>query len=157
MNRKKKISAWQIIGIIVGIITIKESFSPTLIPQLKSYTYAVLDDGKVDLKGTINYNVVSKFEFITLSVKNKNYYYLATSDSFSNSYRDVFTNQKIYKESDDNEYDVELINNEEISPYLISMNMIKDSYSKEDLENIYNYIMETNNYENKYQKVKVIN
>lgn len=156
MNKRRKINAFQIIGIIVGIITIKESISPTLIPSLKSYTYAVLDDGNVDLKGTVNYNIVSKFEFITLNVKNKSYYYLATSDALSNSYRDVFTNQKIYKESDD-EYDVELISNEEISPYLISMNMIKDSYTKEDLETIYDYIMETNDYENKYQKVKVMN
>ena len=152
--KRKKINAFQIIGIIIGIITIKESISPTQISSLKSYTYDIIEDGAVVLNGNIDYSKVSKFRFITLRVKGMDYYYLTENDG--SNYRDVFNNQVIYRKKDDNNYgDVFMVGDEEIEDYLLSLNLVKQSYSKNDLENVYNEIKNISEYRVYSEKVKV--
>ena len=152
--KRRKINAFQIIGIIIGIITIKESISPTQISSLKSYTYDIIEDGAVVLNGTIDYNKVSKFRFITLRVKGIDYYYLTESDN--NDYRDVFNNQVIYRKKDDNDLkDIIIVGDEEIEEYLLSLNLVKQSYDKKDLENVYNEIKNISEYRVYSEKVKV--
>lgn len=136
----KNINKRLIAGLLGGVIlTTPLSFS-SCSPR---FNYQTEKNGNIHLNNyeMFPYEIVYKLEIVVLEVHGKESIYLG-EDKFSNLiYSDVFTGITIYDDQSDKKTSgVKLISHEIIEKYLISYGMLKDGYSKKDLESLFKRI-----------------
>lgn len=137
-NINKKIIA----GVLGGIML----STPLALTGCNSYEYVTDNDGSVKLNPDkmYSYNDVKKLYVIKIKTKIIENLYITYTDNYVLSgvpmnYYDVFTGKEIIHNNSNGivtTEGVELLSEEEIEQYLISYNMLKDSYSVEDLEGL---------------------
>ena len=132
-----------IAGLMGGIML----STPLVLTSCSNFSYITEEDGNVhlDKDKLYSYNDVSQLEIIVLRIKDKEVTYLgkAKYDGRVTLYycTDVFTDKIIYDDKGINKIEgLELISHEPIEKYLISYNMLKDKYSKTDLELLFKRI-----------------
>lgn len=69
-------------------------------------------------------------------------------------YIDIFTNMDLFVQENDYNTSFEYIKETPLFDYLVSLNLVKGSYSYEDMQNIYNEIKEIYEFENDKELVK---
>ena len=72
----------------------------------------------------------------------------------TNGYVDIFTNMELFTDDNNHNISFEYINETPLFDYLVSLNLIKGSYSYEDMQNIYNEIKEIYEFESDKELVK---
>lgn len=135
----KNINKRLIAGLLGGVIL---TTPLSLSSCSSSFIYRTAEDGNVHLDNNkkIEYDLVKSLEIVVLEVNGKEIIYLGQKDSNLN-YSDVFTGKTIYDNLGvDRISGVKLISNETIEKYLISYGMLKDGYSKKDLESLFKRI-----------------
>ena len=114
------------------------------------YEYVTEEDGNIylDSDKMFSYNDVKDLHVINVKTKiNENLYLVYIDKYFFASipmdYHDVFTGKEIIRNNSDGVVTtegVELLSDEKIEQYLISYNMLKESYSVDDLEVLFEKI-----------------
>ena len=97
--------------------------------------YETNEQGEVELVKNISYEVLSEDYVITVKVKDEIKLYIADHHSGDSReyYNDVLTNKEVYSTKSE---DVILISEENLMPYLLIYDMVKDSYTKEDINSL---------------------
>ena len=116
--------------------------------------YTTSEDGKVTLKKT-SYDVLSEHKIIELRLINgeSKLFIVNENNRYDYSrYYDIFTNKLIFTSLEDNNDQITLVKKSNLIDYLVTYNEIKDIYTKEDVERIYDKIVES--YE--FEKEKII-
>ena len=118
--------------------------TPLTLTGCNSYKYVTEDDGNIylDSDKMYPYNDVKDLRVINVKTIINEKLYLVYIDRYyitgiPYNYYDVFTGRAIIHNRDNGivtTEGVELLSEEKIEQYLISYNMLKDSYSAEDLE-----------------------
>ena len=129
-----------LVGVLGGIILT----TPLTLTACNSYEYVTEEDGsiKLDPNRMYSYNDVKDLRIINVKTKINENLYLAYSESYfftgiPMGYYDTFTGKEIIHNNSNGEVitkGVELLSEEDINQYLISYDMLKDSYSVEDLK-----------------------
>ena len=141
-NINNKIMAGMLGGIILT--------TPLTLAACGPYEYVTEEDGsiKLDPNRMYSYNDVKDLRVINVKTKINENLYLAYSESYfftgiPMGYYDTFTGKEIIHNNSNGVVTtegVELLSEERIEQYLISYNMLKDSYSAEDLEYLFSKI-----------------
>lgn len=109
--------------------------TPLTLAACGSYEYVTKEDGNVFLNPDklYHYNMISKLMIADIKTKiNENIYLVEDVEGlFSHECINVFTRKTVYSIDLDG---VELVSEEDINQYLIAYNMLKESYSVEDLK-----------------------
>ena len=118
--------------------------TPLTLAGCYSYEYVTEEDGNIylDSDKMYPYNDVKDLRVINVKTKiNENLYLVYIDKSFFTGipmdYHDVFTGKEIIRNNSNGVVTtegVELLSEERIEQYLISYNMLKDSYCVEDLK-----------------------
>ena len=124
--------------------------TPLTLAGCNSYEYVTEEDGNIylDSDKMYPYNDVKDLRVINVkTIINENLYLVYIDESFFTGipmdYHDVFTGKEIIRNNSNGVVTtegVELLSEERIEQYLISYNMLKDSYSAEDLEYLFSKI-----------------
>ena len=135
-NRNKRLIAGMLGGVMLT--------TPLTLTGCNSYKYVTEDDGNIylDSDKMYPYNDVKDLRVINVKTIINEKLYLVYIDRYyitgiPYNYYDVFTGRAIIHNRDNGivtTEGVELLSEEKIEQYLISYNMLKDSYSAEDLE-----------------------
>ena len=135
-NINKKLIAGMLGGVMLT--------TPLTLTGCNSYEYVTEEDGNIylDSDKMYSYNDVKDLHVINVKTKiNENLYLVYIGRYYLTgipcNYYDVFTGREIIHNRDNGivtTEGVELLSEEKIEQYLISYNMLKDSYSAEDLE-----------------------
>ena len=118
--------------------------TPLTLAGCNSYEYVTEEDGNIylDSDKMYSYNDVKDLHVINVKTKINENLYLVYIDKYfftgiHMDYHDVFTGKEIIQEDSSGVVTtegVELLSEERIEQYLISYNMLKDSYCVEDLK-----------------------
>lgn len=149
----KNINKRLIAGLLGGVILT----TPITFSSCSSFSYKTEEDGNVHLDSdkTFDYDNVKELEIVVLEVHGQESIYLGEAPFYNLIYSDVFTGKTIYDDQGDKKTSgVKLISNETIERYLISYNMLKDRYSKEDLELLFKKIKNDYYKENNKELIK---
>ncbi len=138
-NINKKIMAGMLGGIILA--------TPLTLTACGPYEYVTDTDDSVKLNSdiTYSYNVVRELQVVNIKTKiNEDVYFVYNKSVFKDfdEYCDVFTGKIIFQYEKDciKTEGVDVLSCEGIDQYLISYNMLKESYSAEDLEYLFSKI-----------------
>ena len=134
----KNINKRLIAGMLGGIMLT----TPLTLTACFSYEYVTAEDGSRMLNPDkmYSYNDVKKLHVINVKTKiNEKIYlsYIYYASGVPINYCDVFTGREIIHNNNNGDTiteGVELLSEESVEQYLISYNMLKESYSVEDLE-----------------------
>ena len=147
-------------GVLGGIILT----TPLTLTACNSYEYVTEEDGsiKLDPNRMYSYNDVKDLRVINVKTKINEKLYLVYSESYFFTgipvgYYDTFTGKEIIHNNSDGVVTtegVELLSEESIEQYLISYNMLKESYSVEDLEVLFEKIKQDVYSDNNKELVK---
>ena len=120
--------------------------------------YYTNENGEVELIKNISYSTLCECEIIALKTKGEVKLFITeihSSRHDGDCYHDILTDQEVYSKSDDENYEeIELISEEKVMPYLLVYDLIKDSYTKEDIEGLIKNIKE-DYYDFLIEKIKV--
>lgn len=118
--------------------------TPLTLTGCNSYKYVTEEDGNIylDSDKMYSYNAVKDLHVINVKTKIKENLYLVYIDRYffadiPMDYHDVFTGKEIIHNNSNGVVTtegVELLSEEKIEQYLISYDMLKESYSVEDLK-----------------------
>lgn len=135
-----------IAGMLGGVMLI----TPLTLAGCNSYEYVTEEDGNIylDSDKMYPYNDVKELRVISVKTKINENLYLVYIDRYyltgiPYNYYDVFTGRAIIHNRDNGivtTEGVEILSEEKIEQYLISYNMLKDSYSVEDLKILFEKI-----------------
>lgn len=134
-NINKRLVAGMLGGIMLA--------TPLTLTSCKSFEYVTSEDGSIMLNSDKKYSYkdVKMLQVINAKTKINEKIYLVYIDSYRTgipmNYYDVFTGKKIIHNDSNGVFTpegVELLSAEKIEQYLISYDMLKESYSVEDLE-----------------------
>lgn len=152
-NINKKIMAGMLGGIILA--------TPLTLTACGPYEYVTDTDDSVKLNSdiTYSYNVVRELQVVNIKTKiNEDVYFVYNKSVFKDfdEYCDVFTGKIIFQYEKDciKTEGVDVLSCEGIDQYLISYNMLKESYSVEDLEYLLEKIKQDIYYDNNKELVK---
>lgn len=132
-NINKRLVAGMLGGIMLA--------TPLTLTACGPYEYVTDTDDSVKLNSdiTYSYNVVRELQVVNIKTKiNEDVYFVYNKSVFKDfdEYCDVFTGKIIFQYEKDciKTEGVDVLSCEGIDQYLISYNMLKESYSVEDLE-----------------------
>jgi len=141
-NINKRLIAGMLGGIMLA--------TPLTLTGCNSYEYVTEEDGNIylDSDKMYSYNDVKDLRVINVKTKINENLYLVYIDRYffadiPMDYHDVFTGKEIIRNNSDGVVTtegVELLSDEKIEQYLISYNMLKESYSVDDLEVLFEKI-----------------
>ena len=124
--------------------------TPLTLTGCNSYEYVTEEDGNIylDSDKMFSYNDVKDLHVINVKTKINENLYLVYIDKYffagiPMDYHDVFTGKEIIRNNSNGVVTtegVELLSDEKIEQYLISYNMLKESYSVDDLEELFEKI-----------------
>jgi len=122
-----------------------------------NFTYSTDENGKIAVENTIDYDTLANYKLVEIKLlNNQNRLYIAKKVYAGNvynkhyAYDDIFTNQRIYDVNNEDS-NMEIINEYSFGDFLILYEEIQPKYTIEDIERIYNKIVE--NYEFATDKV----
>ena len=108
--------------------------------------YAITDDGNIDFKGNLSYEkLISRKLIKVIGFDNEEQIYIVKKEWFRNRnngndeylYTDILTNKAVINTKTTTLKYEELGN---ISDYLVSMDMLKDKYNKDDINKLIEYV-----------------
>lgn len=144
-NTKKKLLAYATLATLGSSVLIGCQNSSSQNDD-KDSTYQTNDDGTINIKNDIGYEKLAETIPVKITtMKNDDFQVYLTLKTYGmrvnnfSCYIDIITNKVIIDSKDTNLEYMELGNT---SDYLVSMNMIKDKYSQEDIEKVIEYISE---------------
>jgi hypothetical protein len=120
------------------------------------FSYSTNSNGDIVVEGTIEYeSLLNGYKIIEVELVGKKDLYFAKKDYERNKtivdiYVDVFTDKKICDEDSTN-----IISVHNLHDYLLAYEEVKDEYSIDDIERIYNKIKE-DYYSEEKEKVKTL-
>lgn len=124
--------------------------TPLTLTGCNSYEYVTEEDGNIylDSDKMFSYNDVKDLHVINVKTKINENLYLVYIDKYffagiPMDYHDVFAGKEIIRNNSNGVVTtegVELLSDEKIEQYLISYNMLKESYSVDDLEELFEKI-----------------
>ena len=142
----KNINKRLIAGMLGGVMLT----TPLTLTGCNSYEYVTEEDGNIylDSDKMFSYNDVKDLHVINVKTKINENLYLVYIDKYffagiPMDYHDVFTGKEIIRNNSNGVVTtegVELLSDEKIEQYLISYNMLKESYSVDDLEELFEKI-----------------
>ena len=123
-----------------------------------NFSYVIdASEGEFVAEGKIAYELLKNYKLIELKLLNgENKLYIVSKQSvtegvYLNStygayYKDIFTREAVYDSRNENQH-LELINEYELVDYLLTYDEVKGNYSIEDIERLYNKILEDYEFE----------
>lgn len=138
--------------------------TPLTLTGCNSYEYVTEEDGNIylDSDKMFSYNDVKDLHVINVKTKINENLYLVYIDKYFFAgipvdYHDVFTGKEIIRNNSNGVVTtegVELLSDEKIEQYLISYNMLKESYSVDDLEELFEKIKQDAYSDNNKELIK---
>ena len=124
--------------------------------------YTISSEGEISFSGTLSYDKFKKYKLIELKLMNNQNELFIVSETLLYAmrhgavigveYTNVFTNKRVYI-NDNGVESLPLVNEFGLEDYLITYDEVKDFYTLEDIERIYNKILE--DYEFEKEKILV--
>ncbi len=128
-------------AILLGSAIVVGGLNKYELSRKNNFERVVQADGSIDLENTGNYLIVRDYEIVEIeTVYGSHEVYMAEKNDFSltNEYRDIFTGKRICS----NQIDTKFVKSTLLEDYLIAFGMLKEDYSKKDLEEVYQKIIE---------------
>lgn len=101
----------------------------------KSFTYEVTEDGKIEATGRVKYDEVITWYVVEKELANGSNKLFIADLSFSNSLYDVHNGKSI-----GGSHDSSVLQAKMIAPYLVTYDMVYDSYTIEDVDQLLEFI-----------------
>lgn len=99
------------------------------------FSYETLEDGTVECIGRINYELLKKYEVVELTIFDKKELYVVQKSGTSRYYFNIENSLRIYNiDNDDSNKKITSLG--KVEDYLLYYDMVKESYSIEDVENL---------------------
>ena len=125
----------------------------------QQFTYGTSSTGEVEVSGYIDYDLLKQYEVVELTIYDKTEVYIAEKirltnrfAGFSEYYVNILNGHRIFDKEDNNE-NKSIKSLGGIEDCLLYYNMIKQSYTKEDVEELLSKIKE--DYNNHHSKTLV--
>ena len=101
-----------------------------------SFVYDATEDGKIEATGRVKYSEVSKWYLVEKELKNGSSKLFISDESITNDFFDVQNDKIIGKSYSDNP----ILQKELLQPYLVTYDMVYDSYTIEDINQLFEFI-----------------
>lgn len=102
----------------------------------KSFTYDATEDGKIEATGRVKYSEVSNWSLVEKELTNgSSKLFISDESIMNNDLLDVQNDKTIGRSYDDS-----ILQRKSLQPYLITYDMVYDSYTIEDINQLFEFI-----------------
>lgn len=134
-----------IVGIVVLGIVGTTFMNTYKLNKNNKFKNVVVNETNEDDKGTISFNDLTAYHIVELNNNDKHELYIARPNNFNSIdykiYYNIFDGEDIVGDNEE-----KVIETTPIEYYLYELKLVKENYSKEDLEKILNRIKENYDY-----------